>query len=65
MAAMAGLADDFLKTAEHWLKRAEEARAQAEQMHDALPRDALLSIAESYEQLAEYAETRGLRKPRG
>ncbi len=42
--------------AEYWRERAEEARAQAEQMPDPTARRTLLDIAENYEQLAEQAE---------
>jgi hypothetical protein len=43
-------------TAEHWRHRAEEARAQAEQMKDPDAKQALYKIAEIYDQLAEQAE---------
>jgi hypothetical protein len=43
------------KTKEYWLKRAEETRAMAEQMHDAVSRDSLLSVAQSCEYLARFA----------
>ena len=38
---------------EYWRERAEEARAQAEEMHDAKAKRTLLGIAESYDKLAE------------
>ena len=41
---------------EHWRQRAEEARAQAEQMKDPDAKQALYKIAEIYDQLAEQAE---------
>jgi hypothetical protein len=47
---------------QHWRERAEEARAQASQMHDPSARRTLLEIAENYDQLAEQAET--IRKTR-
>lgn len=40
----------------YWRERAEEARAQAEEMHDPKAKRTLLGIAESYEKLAEQAE---------
>ncbi|HWI27037.1 MAG TPA: hypothetical protein VN668_08700 [Stellaceae bacterium] len=42
--------------AEYWRERAEEARAQADQLQDPDSRKTLLEIAENYEQLAEQAE---------
>jgi hypothetical protein len=42
----------------YWRDRAEEARAQAEQMHDPTARRTLLGIAVNYEELAEQAEAR-------
>jgi hypothetical protein len=43
-------------TAEHWRQRAEEARAQAEQMKDPEAKQGLYKIAEIYDQLAEQTE---------
>jgi hypothetical protein len=37
---------------EHWRERAEKARARAEQMHDTGSRHVLLSIAKSYDMMA-------------
>jgi hypothetical protein len=45
--------------AEHWRKRAREARAQAEQMSTVETRRELLEIATAYEELARLAESRG------
>jgi hypothetical protein len=45
-------------TPEHWRDRAAEARAQAEQMSDEAARQAMLSVAESYEQIAKRAEAK-------
>ena len=42
--------------AEHWRKRAEEARAQAEQMPTSGAKRQLLEIAASYEKLAKLSE---------
>ena len=42
----------------HWRKRAEEARARAEQMTDRDARQTMLGIAEDYEKLAKRAEQR-------
>jgi len=41
--------------ANYWRKRAEEARAQAEQMSSAEDKRELLDIAKAYERLAELA----------
>ena len=41
--------------AEYWRRRAEEARAQAEQMSSAEDKRVLLDIAKAYERLAELA----------
>jgi hypothetical protein len=41
---------------EYWRERAEEARAQAEQVADPTAKRTLLDIAENYEQLAAQAE---------
>jgi ADP-heptose:LPS heptosyltransferase len=51
--------------AEHWRKRAEEARAQAEQMSTPGAKRQLLEIAASYEQLVKLAEEGSAnKKPR-
>jgi hypothetical protein len=42
----------------HWRKRADEARAMAEQMTDRDARQMMLGIAEDYEKLAKRAEER-------
>jgi hypothetical protein len=47
--------------AEHWRKRAKEARAQAEQMPTLVAKRQLLDIAMAYDQLAKLAEK---QKPR-
>jgi hypothetical protein len=47
-----------LMDAEYWLERAEEARAQASEMHDPDAKRTLLEIAENYQQLADQAEAR-------
>jgi hypothetical protein len=39
--------------AEHWRKRAEEARATAEEMHDPECKQIMLDIAEAYERIAD------------
>jgi hypothetical protein len=41
--------------AEQWRDRAEEARARAQEMHDADARSVMLSIADSYDRLADMA----------
>jgi hypothetical protein len=50
----ASLVDD----AEHWRKRAEEARSLAEQMKDTHTKSLMLGIAESYEKIAKWAAER-------
>jgi hypothetical protein len=42
----------------HWLKRAAEARAMADQLSDLQAKAAMLRIAEDYERLAERAKAR-------
>jgi hypothetical protein len=42
---------------EYWLKRAEEARAFAEEMKDAYTKSLMLGIAKSYEQIAKSYKT--------
>ena len=46
---------------EHWRKRAEEARAIAEELTDAKEREKMLKLAEDYEKLAKRAEHRSGR----
>jgi DNA-binding ferritin-like protein len=49
--------------AEHWHKRAEEARTLAEQMKDPHTKSLMLGIAESYEKIAKLtAERTGEQK---
>jgi DNA-binding ferritin-like protein len=48
----------LIDDAEYWRKRAEEARALAEQMKDPHTQSLMLSIAESYEKIAKYAAER-------
>ena len=48
----------FPDSAEHWIKRAERVRIQAEQADDPLSREMLLRIAEDFERLAEHEFTR-------
>jgi hypothetical protein len=45
-------------TAEHWLRRAQEARDMAEQMVDPEARQAMLAVADGYEIVAKRAEAR-------
>jgi hypothetical protein len=52
-------------TAKHWRERAEEARAMAEQMTDPAAKSAMLTVADSYEKLAERAEARMAKEPIG
>jgi hypothetical protein len=53
--------------AEDWRKRAEEARATAEEMHDPECKQIMLDIAEAYERIAdrESDETNRGEPPRG
>jgi hypothetical protein len=46
----------------YWRQRADEARRLADQLTDAVAKDALQQIAASYEQLATFAEQRPIRK---
>ena len=48
----------FPDSAEHWVKRAERVRIQAEQADDPLSQEMLLRIAEDFERLAEHEFTR-------
>ena len=45
-----------LHDVEYWLKRAEEARAFADEMRDPETKSLMLGIAESYEQIAKAYE---------
>ena len=47
----------------HWRKRADEARAMAEQMTDRDAKQMMLGIAEDYEKLAKRAEQRSKSLP--
>jgi len=47
----------LIHDAEHWRKRAEEARRLAERMMDLESRRVMLEIAKSYDELAARAET--------
>jgi hypothetical protein len=48
----------LLHDAKHWRDRAQEARAQAEQMSDPQAKSDMLGIADGYERLAMRAEER-------
>jgi hypothetical protein len=50
---------DKIKDARHWRDRAAEIRARATDMQDGASRRVMLSIAESYELLAERADRAG------
>jgi len=45
-------------TAAHWRQRAEEARARAEDMHDATAKATMSKVAEMYDRMAARAERR-------
>ena len=52
------MATSFINDPEHWRKRAEEARALANQMNDETSKQTMLNIAADYDRLAERAEGR-------
>jgi hypothetical protein len=58
---MARMPLGLLNNAEHWRDRAEEARTHAEQLTDPEAKRMMLSIAESYEKLAQRAEERRIQ----
>ena len=47
---------------EHWHARAEEARLLAKEMKDSETKDALVRIADSYEDLVQWVENWALRR---
>ncbi len=59
----AAVPDYSFNDPKHWRKRAEEARARAEQMTDRDARQTMLGIAEDYEKLAKRAEQRSKSLP--
>ena len=60
-ARMAALIDDPV----HWLGRAEETRAIAEDMRDAESKRIMLGIADDYDKLAKRAQERRSREKHG
>jgi hypothetical protein len=50
--------------AEYWRKRAEEARATAEEMHDPECKRIMLDIAEAYERIAHHASKEADPEPK-
>jgi hypothetical protein len=52
------MAPTHLDNPDYWRARADQARAQAEQMRDQDAKQALLGIANVYERLAKNAEVR-------
>ena len=42
------------ESAEYWQKRAEEAKAEADKMHDAECKEIMLDIAKAYERIADF-----------
>ena len=59
MALLGAEKTDKMKDASHWRDRAAEIRARAAEMEDGVSRRVMLSIAESYELLAQRAEIAG------
>jgi hypothetical protein len=55
-------AESFINDPEHWRTRAEEARILAKDMNDSASKEAMLRIAEDYEQLAQWVEDWALRR---
>jgi hypothetical protein len=53
----------FIDDAEYWRKRAEEARTTAERMTDTHTKSLMLSVAETYEKIAQWYE-QGTGEPR-
>jgi hypothetical protein len=53
---------DPLNDPQHWRARANEIRAQAEQMKDPVTRQQMLALVEGYERLAKRAEERLARQ---
>jgi hypothetical protein len=51
----------IIDNAQHWRDRAAEARAMAAQIDDLVAKQAMLTIAESYDRIAERAAARALR----
>jgi Pectate lyase, N terminus len=43
------------ESAEYWQKRAEEAKAEADKMHDAECKEIMLDIAKAYERISDFA----------
>ena len=52
----------LLNDSEHWHARAEEARLLAKEMKDSETKDALVRIADSYEDLVQWVENWALRR---
>jgi len=48
----------YIDDAKHWLSRADETRLLAAPMTDALSKQAMLTVAASYERMAKRAEER-------
>ena len=49
------------QTTAHWLQKAEEARARADELHDSAARESMLDIAAKYDVMAQHAEGREVR----
>jgi hypothetical protein len=54
--------ESFINDPEYWRTRAEEARMLAKNMNDSASKDAMLRIADDYEQLAQRGEEWALRR---
>ena len=55
--------DSHINDPQHWLERAKEARAIADEMKDLDARQRMLAIAKDYVRLAERAEARAKGLP--
>ncbi len=49
------------RSAEYWLKKAEDARSRADEMHDPAAIEGMLDIASMYDVMAQRAEGRQVR----
>jgi len=56
---------DILTEVRRWRAKADELRAAAENLMNAIARDSLLEMADGYEKLARHAEGLAARRPAG